>query len=362
MSGIYVHLPFCRVHCAYCPFTVSTDLRLQEKYVEALLHEIRCRATGEAAETLYFGGGTPSRTDPENLVRVTAAIRSGFDVAAGAEFTLEANPEDVTPEAIELWRSLGVNRLSAGVQSFHDGELRAIGRVHGVERAWRAMRDAVASGLRTSLDLIIGLPEQTADSYRRSLAAAIATGIGHMSVYMLDLDEETALKRRVARCAIRLPDEELVADLYLETVATLERAGLLQYEISNFARPGEESQHNLRYWRRQPYFGFGIAAHSFLGERRFANSRDIRGYIAGEHAPEIDETLGDEERRRETLFLRLRQSAGIHYSDLLELCGKEASGWIEHGVSEGWLRRDEERVAFTPAGFLVSSELLSRLF
>lgn len=367
MSGIYVHLPFCRVHCAYCPFVISTDLRLQDGYIDALLREIRSRASGlagphRAAETIYFGGGTPSRTARENLARVAAAVRSEFDVLPEGEFTLEANPEDVSSESIEFWRSLGVNRLSIGVQSFHDRELRAIGRVHGAERSSAAMGDAIAAGFRTSLDLILGLPEQTADSYRESLSAAMATGAGHLSVYMLDLDEETALKRRVETGAVRLPDEEMVADLYLETVDTLQREGLLQYEISNFARRGEESQHNLRYWRRQPYFGFGIGAHSFLGERRFANTRDIRRYIAGEIAPEIDETLGDAERRRETLFLRLRQTAGIDYSHLLELGGEEASGWIEDGVREGWLRWDDSRVAFTPAGFLVSSELLSRLF
>ncbi len=362
MVGIYVHLPFCRVHCAYCPFVISTDLRLQEGYVGALLGEIETRGTGERADTVYFGGGTPSRTAPEHLARVAAAIRSKFEVTPEAEFSLEANPEDVTAEAIECWRSLGVNRLSLGVQSFHDDELRAIGRIHGVDRARQAIGNAIDSGLRTSLDLILGLPEQTAESFRASLAEAIASGAGHLSVYMLDLDEETALRRRVESGLVPLPDEDLVADLYLETVDTLHRAGLMQYEISNFARADEESRHNVRYWRRQPYHGFGIGAHSFIGDRRFANTRDIRRYIGGEFAPEMDETLGDAERRRELLFLRLRQTAGIHYADLLELCGEEAPGWIEHGVSEGWLRCNDSRVAFTPAGFLVSSELLSRLF
>ncbi len=367
MAGLYVHLPFCRVHCAYCPFVVSTDLRLQDVYIQALLREIDRRSaalesSGRDVETIYFGGGTPSRTAPDHLARVAAAIRSSFHIQAGAEFTLEANPEDVTAESIAVWRSIGVNRLSVGVQSFHDAELEAIGRIHGAERAESAVRMAIDAGFRTSLDLILGLPGQTAESYRRSLGRGVETGAGHISVYMLDLDEETALKRRVDSGVVRVPDDELIAALYVETVATLQQSGLEQYEISNFARLGEESRHNLRYWRRQPYFGFGVGAHSFAGERRFANSRDIRLYIEGAEQPEIDETLGEAERRHETLFLKLRQTAGIDYSDLLELGGEEASEWIEHGVSEGWLRRDDSRVAFTPAGFLVSSELLSRLF
>lgn len=367
MAGIYVHLPFCRVHCAYCPFVVSTDLRLQRVYIQALLREIGRRSAAldtqaRGAETIYFGGGTPSRTSPENLVRVAAAIRAGFEVEPVAEFTLEANPEDVTAESIAVWRSIGVNRLSIGVQSFHDSELQAIGRVHGADRAESSVRMAVEAGFRTSLDLILGLPGQSAESYRGSLKRAIDTGAGHISVYMLDLDEETALKRRVESGLVRVPDDDLVGELYVETVATLEQSGLAQYEISNFARPGEQSRHNLAYWRRQPYYGFGVGAHSFAGERRFANSRDIHRYNAGADEPEIDETLGEVERRHETLFLRLRQTVGLNYSDLLELGGEEASEWIEDGVSEGWLRRDDSRVAFTPAGFLVSSELLSRLF
>jgi oxygen-independent coproporphyrinogen-3 oxidase len=362
MVGIYVHLPFCRAHCAYCPFVVSTDLGLQDAYVEALLREIESRGEGELVDTMFFGGGTPSRTAPEQLARINAAIRRKFDLQPALEFSLEANPEDVTAESIAFWRSLGVNRLSIGVQSFHDRELQAIGRIHGSVRAQQAIADAVATGIRTSIDLILGLPEQTAESFRQSVQQAIASGVGHLSIYMLDLDEETALKRRVDSGLVALPDEELVADLYVEMVETLGRAGFAQYEISNFARRGEQSQHNLRYWLRKHYHGFGVAAHSFIGERRFANTRDIGCYISGAFAAEFVEELSDAEVRRETLFLRLRQTAGIHYDEVLRLCGEEAAGWIEHGVSEGWLRRDGSRVAFTSAGFLISSELISQLF
>jgi len=359
--GLYVHLPFCRVHCAYCPFVVSTDLSLQSAYVDALIREIEGRSGGEGADTIFFGGGTPSRTAPEHLQRVGGAIRERFSVDPAAEFSIEANPEDVTPEAIAFWRSLGVNRLSIGVQSFDDRELETIGRIHGAARAREAIGDAIASGIRTSIDLILGLPNQSADSFRSSLDEAIGSGIGHLSVYMLDLDEDTALKRRVESGLVRLPDEDVISTLYVEMVSTLRSAGLAQYEISNFAREGEASKHNLRYWHRRHYYGFGVGAHSFIGERRFANTRDIRRYIEGA-GQEFTEELTEIEQRHELVFLRLRQTAGIHYDDLLQLCGEEAVGWIELGVNEGWLRRDGSRVAFTPAGFLVSSELISQLF
>jgi oxygen-independent coproporphyrinogen-3 oxidase len=360
--GVYVHLPFCRVHCAYCPFVVSTDLSMQDAYVEALACEIEGRAAGEEVDTIFFGGGTPSRTAREHLERIASTIRSRFDVRGGAEFSLEANPEDVSPDAIAFWRSLGVNRLSIGVQSFEDGELQPIGRIHGAQRARQALSEAIDSGTRTSIDLILGLPNQTADSFRASLQESIDSGAGHLSVYMLDLDEDTALKRRVESGVVELPSEELIATLYVEMVESLRRAGFGQYEISNFARPGEESQHNLRYWRRQHYHGFGVGAHSFLAERRFANTRDMHRYINRDFAPEFSEELTEVERRHEVVFLRLRQAAGINYEDLLRLCGEEVFTWIQQGVSEGWLRRDGSRVAFTPAGFLVSSELISQLF
>src|SRR6185436_1877643 len=248
---------------------------------------------------------------------------------------------------------LGVNRLSVGVQSFHDAELRPLGRVHGRERALEAIRDGVASGIRTSLDLILGLPGQTAASFRETLDIAIGSGAGHVSLYMLDLEEGTALARQVEGGRMTLPDEDLVASLYVEAIERLGAAGLKQYEISNF---GDPCLHNLRYWRRQTYLGFGLAAHSFAGERRFANTRDIGRYIAGSREMDVDESLGPAEQRRETIFLRLRQSAGINYDDIVSMCGEEGIEWIARGLQDGWLRRDGARVAFTPAGFLLSND------
>jgi oxygen-independent coproporphyrinogen-3 oxidase len=360
MLGVYVHLPFCRVHCSYCPFAISTDIELQDQYVEALVREILCDAGNPAgdADTIYFGGGTPSRTSIANLQRIVAAL----NIAPGAEFSMEANPEDVTAEALDAWRDLGVNRISIGVQSFNDAELKAIGRIHDAAGAVRAV-ELASKSLRTNLDLILGLPHQSRESFRQTLDQAIALNPGHLSLYMLDLDETTPLQVQVARGRVTVPEDDMVADQYRYAIKRLEAAGLHQYEISNFARPGEECRHNLRYWTRSEYLGFGLAAHSFVGERRFANTRNIRDYIADpEEACSFSEDLGDDERRRETLFLSLRQKRGINYDQLVALCGQEAIEWVDRGLRDGWLERRAAQVAFTSSGFLLSNDYISQLF
>ncbi|HEU4889074.1 MAG TPA: radical SAM family heme chaperone HemW [Thermoanaerobaculia bacterium] len=361
--GLYLHLPFCTTHCTYCPFAISTDLALQDEYTTALVREIAAAERSEV-DTVYLGGGTPSRMSLANLTRIFDAIRERFDIAAEAEISMEANPEDVTPAAVEAWRALGVNRLSIGVQSFHDHELSAISRIHDRQRALDALRTAVDAGVRTNLDLMLGLPNQTAESFRATLDTAIDLGAGHLSLYMLDLEEKTPLQVQVARGRVALPEEDLVADLYIEAIEHLAARGLAQYEISNFARAGEECRHNLRYWMRGRYHGFGLAAHSFLGGRRFANTRDIRRYIdTAPHARDFSEELGEGEVRRETIFLQLRQSKGMCYEELVELCGQEGIEWTERGLQEGWLQRvGEARVGFTPAGFLQSNDFISQLF
>jgi oxygen-independent coproporphyrinogen-3 oxidase len=370
-SAAYVHLPFCAVHCAYCPFAISTDVALQDEYAEAVVREIAsraregvaCGAPSPGLDSIYFGGGTPSRTSLPNLRRIVDALHSHFTIADDAEFSLEANPEDVNEESLDGWRALGVNRLSIGVQSFDDDELRAIGRIHDAATARHAVSLAVRSGIRTSLDLIAGLPGARTNSFAATLNGALALGAGHLSLYMLDLDETTPLQVQVARGRTTVPDDEIVAAQYRDAIERIARAGLEQYEISNFARPGEECRHNLRYWTRGEYHGFGMAAHSFAGERRFANTRNIRKYVADpEHACDFEEVLGDGERRRELIFLRLRQTSGIDYDLLVETCGQEGIAWVSRGIEDGWLRRHGSQVAFTPAGFLLSNDYISRLF
>jgi oxygen-independent coproporphyrinogen-3 oxidase len=360
--GLYLHLPFCAQHCTYCPFAISTDLALQDTYTDALVREIRSHGNA-TVDSIYLGGGTPSHTSLPNLTRVFDAIRTSFDVAPDAEISMESNPEDYEPGSVDAWRALGINRISIGVQSFVDAELAAISRIHDRARAIDAVRTAVARGARVNLDLMLGLPHQTAASFRESLDTAIDLGAGHLSLYMLDLEERTPLQVQVARGRVLLPEEELVAELYVEAIERLDAAGLAQYEISNFARAGEVCVHNLRYWTRSEYLGFGLGAHSFIGHQRYANTRDIRKYIdTAPEARDFSEDLGPDEIRRETIFLQLRQTRGMCYEELVRLCGEEGIAWTERGLEGGWLKRDEERVAFTPAGFLQSNEFISQLF
>jgi len=360
--GLYFHLPFCRVHCTYCAFAIVTDITLQDRYTEALLKEIRVGAA-PSVDTIYFGGGTPSRTSLENLTQVVDATHESFTIAENAEFSMEANPEDITPESLSQWRDMGVNRISVGVQSFHDEELIPLGRVHGSQIARDAVAAVVNSGVRSNLDLILGLPGQTRRSFAQTIDIAIESGVGHISLYMLDLEESSPLAVQVDRQRVTLPEEELIAELYVEAIDRLGEAGLHQYEISNFAGRGEECRHNLRYWSRGEYLGFGLGAHSFVDGRRFANTRDVRKYIdRSPEAVDFSEDLTDLETKRETIFLRLRQTAGIDYDVVQRLCGQEGIEWIDRGLKDGWLRRSGERVAFTPAGFLLSNEYISQLF
>lgn len=368
-TGIYVHWPFCRVRCSYCPFAITTDQSLESSYIDALLIEIEKRGSAEQlVHTIFFGGGTPSRSSVEHLARVRSQIEASYAYAP-VEFSIEANPEDVTAGLVSEWSALGIDRISLGIQSLHDEELRPLGRVHGRDLALRAIEHAAGATAptRVSADLILGLPGQTVESYLESLELTLSSGIGHLSVYMLDLEEGTALHRQVELGRVRLPEDSLVADLYHRTIEVTSRYGLEQYEVSNFARPGEECLHNLRYWRRERYDGFGSGAHSFDGSGlRFGNSRDVQDYIekitTGASAVELSDPVGSAESQREEIFLALRQVRGIEYSRLLDLRGEDAEKWIDDGKRNGWLSHTNERIRLTADGFLVSNELLSALF
>jgi len=363
VSGIYVHFPFCRRRCSYCPFAISVDLRLRQEYFSALCDEIIASSYPDSLETLYFGGGTPSMATRTELVRVLEALPA---FSNRVEFTLEANPEDFTSEAVTLWAELGITRLSVGVQSLHDDELRPLGRLHGREQALRSLRSSVQAGFRTNADLIIGLPGQTRERFVESIEGILETGAGHVSLYVLDLDEDTPLRRRVEKGRTTLPDEDLVVELYLEAISRCKASGLDQYEVSNFARPGEESLHNSSYWTLEPYVGVGLAAHSFDGKRRYANVRDIHEYLAcaaQRRSPvDFEEVIGPVEAMEEEIFLSLRRREGIEIARLVELRDRAANEWLDRCLTGGLVEERGGRVAFTPRGFLLSSELIAELF
>ena len=291
MLGLYLHIPFCAAICNYCNFNrFLLDVDLKRRYVDALAKEIerageeeRRRGGGAraGADTIYFGGGTPSLLEPAEVARLVAACRAAFAVADGAEVTLEANPETVTGERLEGFRAAGINRLSFGVQSFRDEELRRLGRLHSAERAAEVCGLAAAAGFdNVSLDLMLWLPAQTPGDWDESVARLAALGPAHASLYMLEVYPNAPLREEMARAQwTQAPDED-VAAMYLGALTALEASGYQQYEISNLARPGRRSRHNLKYWTDAEWLGFGCGAHSTRDGVRWKQVASAGDYVA----------------------------------------------------------------------------------
>ncbi len=283
--GLYVHIPFCETKCPYCDFNTYAGIEaLVPKYVSALCSELT--RWGELLHsprigTVFFGGGTPSYLPAADIARIVATYHTAFDVVAGAEVTLEANPGDVTYEKVEAWLSSGFNRVSIGVQSFDDGLLKLLGRRHDAAQAIQALNTARSAGVSNiSLDLMFGLPRQTLAQWRATLESAISLDTQHLSAYGLQLEPGTPLEASVRDREIPEPDDDLAADMYVLAEGLLAQAGYVQYEISNWAKPGFQSHHNLAYWHCGPYLGTGPGAHSSLFGLRFWNMKSPRGYIA----------------------------------------------------------------------------------
>ena len=370
--GLYIHIPFCRSKCDYCDFySLPGREERMDAYQRALLahmKETAPQAKGYLVDTIYFGGGTPSHYGERRIRELLAQIRRRFEVAGNAEITLEANPESVDKKSMVRLRRAGVNRISLGMQSANDEELSALHRPHTfrqVQEAVEAIRAAKIKNL--SLDLIYGLPGQDLASWRDSLEKAISLGPQHLSCYGLKVEEHTPLHSRVLRGEV-LPDDDAQADMYLWTVARLEAAGYRQYEISNFAQPGFQSRHNLKYWLMRPYLGFGPGAHSDFGGRRFSFMRDLDGYIDGvlEGRPIIDsdDLIPKRERSGEYLMLRLRTTTGIEeweYRREYFMNFDPIEQKLDEFEHNGWAERDGTRWRLTPLGFLISNQLIGAL-
>jgi oxygen-independent coproporphyrinogen III oxidase len=273
MLGLYVHVPFCSSICNYCNFNRGLfDAALKERYVAAVEREIRLAGDGAAADTIFFGGGTPSLLDPSEIGRLIAACRDSFEVDPASEITLETNPETSSLERMERFRAAGVNRISFGVQSFHDEELHRLGRIHSADRAREALREARAAGFdNISLDLMMWLPEQTHAQWQSNVEALIDVDPDHASLYLLELYPNAPLKEDMARAGWSQAPDDDAADMYLWSLDRLERAGYHQYEISNVSRPQRESRHNLKYWQDGEWLGFGCGAHSTRRGVRWRN-------------------------------------------------------------------------------------------
>jgi oxygen-independent coproporphyrinogen-3 oxidase len=369
--GLYVHLPYCASRCAYCAFTVTTDGSTRDAYLSAVEAEAELAGREPAAEafdSIYLGGGTPSLLPPAAMGRLVAALRRRFDFFPDAEITLEANPEDVTGEAARAWQEAGVNRVSVGVQSLADGELAAVGRRHDARRAAEALEGLARTELSVSADLILGLPGQTSESFRASVEGLLRSRVEHVSVYLLEVEKSKTLEEDRRSRPDRYLSDDAQADAWLGLGERLRSAGYRHYEISNWARPGREARHNVKYWTRTPTLGLGVSAHEFWYGRRRANVSGLEAYLAGLQEGRrpfaFDRAVDAGETQREAIFLGLRLADGVPHDRIAAVV--ESSGDarlaadLESWLDEGILARHAGRVRFTERGFLVSNEILSR--
>ena len=370
--GIYIHIPFCRSKCDYCDFYSLAgregQMDLYQRALLAHLRETAPLAQGIPVDSIYFGGGTPSYYGAKRLKELLAALYKLFSVEKDAEVTVECNPDSVDLKSLRTLRKAGVNRLSLGMQSARGEELYSVHRIHTPQKTDQAVELArKAKFTNLSLDLIYGLPGQTMESWKATVEHALSLIPQHLSCYGLKVEEGTPLARRVAE-GEALPDDDQQADLYLWTVGRLERAGLPQYEISNFAKPGCESRHNLRYWLTRPYIGFGPGAHSDFGGRRYSFVRDldayIRGVLEGGNIIDSSELIPQRERCGEYLMLRLRTTRGIdgrEYRSTYFMDFAPLEARLREFAAQGWAEETDGRWHFTPKGFLVSNQLIGDL-
>jgi len=371
--GIYIHIPFCETKCNYCHFvTRPMQSDTAELYRGAVIREIdayfTARGRSEPADTVYFGGGTPSVVPVEHIGGILTCCRRAFNVSPESEITLEANPGSLTDAKVSAYRAAGINRISLGAQSFDDEELASIGRDHSSEQIETSVRLLRASGIENvSLDLMLGLPGQNEVQWRENLDRVAQMMPDHISVYMLDLHEKSPLTHLVAKGRHHLPDDDLVADLYLCTIEGLSLLGYSQYEISNFALPGRQSRHNLKYWKRQPVLGFGVGSHSFDGVERYANFSGVGEYLraigARSSAVEWRRPVRAPEDLEETLFLGLRLNEGLDWDRLRLEFGDERTAPFEAVLKEmsarGLLDRAGSVIRLTRDGMLLSNEIFS---
>lgn len=371
MLGLYLHIPFCSAICNYCNFNRGLfDAALKADYVSALETEIGLDGRGGAADTIYFGGGTPSLLEPEEIGGLVAACRDAFDVAPGAEITLETNPETVTSARLERFRAAGVNRISFGVQSFRDAELRRLGRLHSAGRAREAVAEAREAGFdNVSLDLMMWLPQQSRSDWRASVEQLVEVSPEHASLYLLELYPNAPLKDEMARAGWSLAPDDDAADMYLWSMSRLEEAGYRQYEISNVARDGFESRHNLKYWEDGEWAGFGCGAHSTRDGVRWKNVSSTREYIdrvrTGTSVITERRPLAPSERLEEALFMGLRLATGVDALRLGNQYGVDVWGRfgarLQPFVDAALLRREGSRLRLTRDGMLVANEIMAVL-
>ena len=374
-KGIYIHIPFCISKCIYCDFcSAPADDETKEHYVDALCREIavageRAEADGDKRKisTIFFGGGTPSILHSALLIKIMNAVRGAFCVADDAEITVECNPGTLSKSKLATYKDIGVNRLSIGLQSPNNRELKNLGRIHTYEQFEESYIEARLAGFdNINVDIMSAIPNQTVAGYEDNLRKVIALKTEHISAYSLIVEEGTPLYNVVERTHGRiLPSEDEDREMYAMTKVMLADAGYSRYEISNYAKPGRECRHNISYWERADYLGFGVAAASLLGKRRFTNTFDVASYIANpidNHSEEQLLTLNDE--MEEYMFLGLRMMKGVDTERFGELFGKsfdELYGEITaRQIAQGLMVRDGNRVRLTDIGIDISNTVMAQ--
>jgi oxygen-independent coproporphyrinogen III oxidase len=367
-DSLYIHIPFCVQKCIYCDFfSVSYDDNLASPYIHAVCRELSLKkGPADSLKTIYVGGGTPSLLSVECFSRLSRCLADNFSIEDSAEITVEANPGTITESKINRMLSTGVNRLSVGVQSFNDIELKTLGRIHTAGESSRSLELMKKAGLHNvSIDLIYGIPGQTMESWRASVSKALEFSPAHISTYELTPEENTPLHKLIESGKIKMLDEELVLEMYNYIVDFLTDCGYEHYEISNFALPAFKCVHNINYWNRGEYIGAGAGAHSFVGGVRSMNTKDIRNYIENLNQGKLAETwsakVTAEEALKELIFLGLRKTKGINIMKAarLDLSLSDAGKGL---IDEGYLEIENNHLRLTRKGIVISNTIIIRLF
>ena len=364
--GIYLHIPFCIKKCLYCDFCSFPDRdgELMRRYVYELCRRIKeysCACEEYTVDTVYFGGGTPTLLPIECFASLFDCLRESFDISENCEISCECNPASADKDYLRRLRNIGVNRLSIGLQSADDGELAMLGRAHSFEDFKKIFFDAREIGFdNISADLMYGIPNQTKESFEKTLSELIALSPEHISVYGLKIEDRTPFAKMQEK--LILPDEDTEYEMYLMCSDILGRNGYKKYEISNFSKRGRESKHNLRYWKRDEYLGFGVAAHSFFENVRFGNSRDMEAFLRGEDICEGREAIDKKESLEEYVMLSMRLSDGIDLDEFERRYGISFYDFYPRSkelIRGGFLNETDGHIAFTDKGFFVSNTILA---
>lgn len=372
MAGLYIHVPFCEKRCLYCDFFSNTDMKFKSAYIQSIIREMELRKdyiNGEAIETLYFGGGTPSQLQAEDFELLFSAIHKNFDISCCQEITLEANPDDMTPDYIAMIRHFPFNRVSMGVQSFQPDDLLFLNRRHSAQQAIQAVDYCKEAGINNiSIDLIYGLPGQTLSLWEQNLEQAIRLNVPHLSAYHLIYEEGTALYKLVEAGKIKPVSEEASVAFFTTLIEKLTDAGYLHYEISNFARPNAFSRHNSSYWNGKSYLGLGPSAHSYNGTDREWNVSSLPKYIKSiqEGHPDLEtEELSPATRYNDYIITRLRTMWGIDYDKLSATFGKQMLAYCQRQaapyIKQGLLKQSGNVLTLTREGIFISDGIMSDL-